>query len=353
MTDVSDADDEMEGAEETTLRVQASQEHRGKRLDAVLASFNDNDGLSRSRITALIKAGQCQVGGKSETNPARKLKGHEAIVLELPEAEDPNPQPENITLEIMFEDDALIVINKPAGMVVHPGAGNPTGTLVNALLHHCGDTLAGIGGVKRPGLVHRLDKNTSGVMVVAKTDAAHQHLSAQFADHGRTNDLERIYTAYVWGVPKHTFTVNAPLGRDRANRLKMSVSKRPDAREAVTHGERLTIYGDRDSPSLAKIECRLETGRTHQIRVHMAHIGHGIIGDPDYGRGGRTRANRFEEPAHSALLDFPRQALQARVLQFTHPKSTEIMRFEAPLDPDLQALEAILVANQTATIAKA
>lgn len=346
MTDALNADDEMEEAEETTLRVQASDEHRGKRLDAVLASINDDDGLSRSRITVLIKAGHCQVGGKAETSPARKLKGHEAIILDVPEAEDPDPQPENIPLEILFEDDALVVINKPAGMVVHPGAGNPTGTLVNALLFHCGDTLAGIGGVKRPGLVHRLDKNTSGVMVVAKTDAAHLHLSAQFADHGRTNDLERIYTAFVWGVPKHSFSVDTPLGRDRTNRLKMSVSKRPDAREAVTHGQRLDVYGDLDNPSIAKIECRLETGRTHQIRVHMAHIGHGIVGDPDYGRGGRTRANRLEEPAHSALLDFPRQALQARLLQFTHPKTSEIMRFEAPLDPDLQALEAILDANK-------
>lgn len=342
MTDALDKDDETEAGEEACLRVQASAEHRGKRLDAVLASLTEEEGLSRSRITALIKAGQCVVGSAAEPNPARKLKGHETIILELPEAADPSPQPEDIPLDILFEDETLIVINKPAGMVVHPGAGNPTGTLVNALLHHCGDTLSGIGGVKRPGLVHRLDKDTSGVMVVAKTDAAHQNLSAQFADHGRTNDLERIYTAFVWGVPKSTFTVDAPLGRDRANRLKMAVSKRPDAREAITHGERLAVYGAPDSPSIAKIACRLETGRTHQIRVHMAHIGHGIVGDPDYGRGGRTRANRFEEPAHSALLDFPRQALQARTLQFSHPKTAQIMRFEAPFDEDLQALEAIL-----------
>jgi 23S rRNA pseudouridine1911/1915/1917 synthase len=342
MTDALDDDGETETGAQTCLRVQASEEHRGKRLDAMLASASDDDGLSRSRITALIKAGQCAVDGASETNPARKLKGQEVIVLDLPEAEDPAPQPENIPLDILFEDDTLIVINKPAGLVVHPGAGNPTGTLVNALLHHCAGTLSGIGGVKRPGLVHRLDKDTSGVMVVAKTDAAHRNLSAQFADHGRTNDLERIYTAFVWGIPKTTFTVDAALGRDRANRLKMAVSKRPDAREAVTHGERLAVYGDADSPSIAKIACRLETGRTHQIRVHMAHIGHGIVGDPDYGRGGRTRANRFEEPAHSALLDFPRQALQARTLQFSHPETAEIMRFEAPFDQDLQRLEAIL-----------
>lgn len=347
MTDALDTDDELEADNEAVLRVQASDEHRGKRLDAVLASFNEDEGLSRSRITSLIKAGHCVIGDQVETNPAKKLKGGEHIDLSLPEAEEAIPQAENIPLNILFEDDDLIVINKPAGMVVHPGAGNPTGTLVNALLHHSGESLSGIGGVKRPGLVHRLDKDTSGVMVIAKTDKAHRHLSKQFADHGRTNDLERIYTAYVWGVPRSTFTVDAALGRDRANRLKMSVSKRPDAREAVTHGERLAVYGDPDNPSLAKIACRLETGRTHQIRVHMAHIGHGIIGDPDYGRGGRTRANRFDETTKMTLLAFPRQALQAQTLQFQHPTSAEIMRFEAPLDEDLQALEQVLEAADT------
>jgi 23S rRNA pseudouridine1911/1915/1917 synthase len=324
------------------LRLQASDAHRGKRLDAVLASEAEGTGLSRSRITALIKDGHCTLDGTPHSNPAAKLRGSETIELDIPKAEDPNPQPEAIPLDILFEDDALIVLNKPAGLVVHPGAGNPTGTLVNALLHHCGDSLSGIGGVKRPGLVHRLDKDTSGVMVVAKTDQAHQNLSAQFADHGRTNDLERIYTAFVWGNTKTKFTVDAAIGRDRANRLKMAVSKRPDAREAITHGHRLASYGDRESPTISKIACQLETGRTHQIRVHMAHIGHGVVGDPDYGRGGRTRANRFEDAAKEAILAFPRQALQATTLQFTHPKSAEIMRFDVELDKQLQELEAIL-----------
>lgn len=324
------------------LRLQASDAERGKRLDAALAAHADGTGVSRSRITTLIKNEYCTVNGKVFTNPAQKLRGTETITLELPEPEDPTPQPEAIPLEILYEDAALIVLNKPAGLVVHPGAGNPSGTLINALLHHCGDSLSGIGGVKRPGLVHRLDKDTSGVMVVAKTDHAHQHLSTQFADHGRTNNLERVYTAFVWGAPKTQFTVDAPIGRDRANRLKMAVSKRPDAREAITHGTRLVSYGDLDNPSVSKIECRLETGRTHQIRVHVAHIGHGVVGDPDYGRGGRTRANRFDEATKDALLAFPRQALQAQTLQFTHPETGEIARFEVELDKQLQELEALL-----------
>lgn len=324
------------------LRLEASEDARGKRLDAVLASAADGTGLSRSRITSLIKEGLCTVGGAQQTNAAQKLKGGEAIALAIPAPDDPNPLPENIPLDILHEDDALIVINKPAGLVVHPGAGNPSGTLVNALLYHCGDSLSGIGGVKRPGLVHRLDKDTSGVMVVAKTDKAHQHLSAQFADHGRTNDLERVYTALVWGNPKTQFTIDAPIGRDRANRLKMAVSHRLDAREAITHGHRVKTYGDPNAPSLALVECRLETGRTHQIRVHMAHIGHGVVGDPDYGRGGRTRANRFEEGAKNALLDFPRQALQARILQFEHPETGEIDRFEVALDKDIQGLIEVI-----------
>jgi 23S rRNA pseudouridine1911/1915/1917 synthase len=279
------------------LRLQASEAHRGKRLDATLAAVAEGTGLSRSRITALIKDGHCVLDGAPHTKPGDQTAWRRDHTLSVPEAEDPNPQPEAIPLDILFEDDALIVLNKPAGLVVHPGAGNPSGTLVNALLHHCGDSLSGIGGVKRPGLVHRLDKDTSGVMVVAKTDQAHQHLSAQFADHGRTNDLERLYTAFVWGGTKAQFTIDAPIGRDRANRLKMAVSKRPDAREAITHGQPAGhLWRSATIPAITKIACRLETGRTHQIRVHMAHIGHGVVGDPDYGRGGRTRANRFDEP---------------------------------------------------------
>ena len=327
------------------MRLQASAAERGKRLDAALAADPALAGLSRSRLSALVRAGHLRVDGAREASPARKLRGGEAIELDLPEPEDALPRPEPIPLRILHEDAALVVLDKPAGLVVHPGAGNPSGTLVNALLHHCGDSLSGIGGVRRPGLVHRLDKDTSGVMVVAKTDAAHRHLSAQFADHGRTNDLERIYTAYVWGGVKAAFTVDAPIGRDRGNRLRMAVSAGPDAREAVTHVERQAAWGDPARPAASRVECRLETGRTHQIRVHLAHAGHGLVGDPDYGRGGRSMAERMADPGRAALLAFPRQALQARVLQFTHPVTGRVLRFTADPDPDLAALEAALAAT--------
>lgn len=335
------ADDESDS--ENVLRLQASPSLRGKRLDAALASL-ETPGLSRSRITALIKAGHATLNGAPLANPAQKLRGEETITLTVPDAEDAEPQPENIPLAILHEDADLIVLNKPAGLVVHPGAGNPSGTLVNALLFHCGDSLSGIGGVKRPGIVHRLDKDTSGVMVVAKTDAAHHSLSAQFADHGKTNDLERLYTAFVWGKPRTQFTVDAALARDPHNRLKMAVSNRSDARHAVTHVQRLESYGAQDRPAISKVECQLETGRTHQIRVHMAHAGHGLVGDGDYGREGRTRANLLPDDLRDQLLAFPRQALQARILQFTHPSTEEVLRFETPLDDDLTALKSALSA---------
>ena len=328
-----------------SVGLQASGADRGKRLDAALAAHGAVADLSRSRIAALIKAGRLTVDDVPETNPARKLKGGECIVLIIPELEDATPQPEAIPLSILFEDEALIVLDKPAGLVVHPGAGNATGTLVNALLHHCGDSLSGIGGVRRPGLVHRLDKDTSGVMVVAKTDAAHRHLSAQFADHGRTNALERVYTAFVWGGVRPAFTIDAPIGRDRTNRLRMAVSAGSDARDAVTHVARLETYGDPARPAASLVECRLETGRTHQIRVHMAHAGHGLVGDPEYGRGGRTMAARMGEPGQGALLAFPRQALQARALQFTHPETGEVLRFAVDLDADLAALRDALTST--------
>ena len=329
---------------ENVLRLQASPSLRGKRLDAALASL-EVPGLSRSRITALIKAGHATLNGEPFANPAQKLRGEEAITLTVPEAEEPEPQPEDIPLDILHEDADLIVINKPAGLVVHPGAGNPSGTLVNALLFHCGDSLSGIGGVKRPGIVHRLDKDTSGVMVVAKTDAAHQNLSAQFADHGKTNDLERLYTAFVWGKPRTRFTVDAALARDPHNRLKMAVSKKADARHAVTHVQLLDRFVLQDLSAFSKVECQHDTGRTHQIRVHMAHSGHGLVGDGEYGREGRTRANLLPDEVREAVLAFPRQALQARTLQFTHPSTGEVLRFETPLDSDLEALEDALSAQ--------
>ena len=235
-------------------------------------------------------------------------------------------------------------------MVVHPGAGNTTKTLVNALIHHCGDSLSGIGGVKRPGIVHRLDKDTSGVMVVAKTDRAHRSLSEAFADHGLSGNLKRAYVALVWGAPENAGgVIDAPLGR-AADRVRRSVvpAGRADARRAVTHyrvRERFVMSSEGNERSkkpphavAALIECRLETGRTHQIRVHMAHISHPVVGDPDYAQAFRTKANLLPEPQRTIAKEFPRQALHAELLAFTHPVSGETMRFQAPFPPDMAAL---------------
>lgn len=248
---------------------------------------------------------------------------------------------------MLYEDDDVIVISKPAGLVVHPAAGNWTGTLVNALIHHCGDSLSGIGGVRRPGIVHRLDKDTTGVMVVAKNDVAHRHLSLQFADHGRTTSLERAYQAIVWGRPRQLVgTIDAPLGRSSSDRTRRAV-KRPDSQdadEAITHYEVLERFHETpDATALASlIECHLETGRTHQIRVHMAHIGHPLLGDAVYGGGFKTKANLLPEAAKQAVHRFTRQALHAYMLQFEHPRTGEVMHFEAPLPDDMEELAAAL-----------
>jgi 23S rRNA pseudouridine1911/1915/1917 synthase len=262
-------------------------------------------------------------------------------MVAVPEPDEPEPKGEAISLDILHEDADIIVINKPAGLVVHPGAGNWTGTLVNALIHHCGDSLSGIGGVKRPGIVHRLDKDTSGVMVVAKTDAAHRALSDAFADHGRSGDLERAYQALVWGAPeRNSGTIDAPLGRARDRVLRAVVPEgRDDARHAVTRYRVMERYPSDGAEIMASlVECRLETGRTHQIRVHMAHIGHPVIGDPDYGKAFRTKANRLPEPLRTAVADFPRQALHAWLLVFRHPQTHMLMRFEAPMPADMAAI---------------
>lgn len=320
----------------------------GNRLDQWLAAELAPD-LSRSRIQALIRGGAVRLDGAPVFEPKRKVATGERYAIELPEPEAPEPQPEAIPLDILYEDGELIVINKPAGLVVHPGAGNWTGTLVNALIHHCGDTLSGIGGVRRPGIVHRLDKDTSGVLVVAKTDRAHRALSEAFADHGRSSDLERAYEALVWGTPaRMTGVIDAPLGRASADRTRRAVvsDERDDARRAVTHYTVLKRFGGRnDSDAIAAlVECRLETGRTHQIRVHMAHIGHPLVGDQTYGRAFRTKANRLPDPLRNMVDEFPRQALHARLLAFRHPVTQEIMRFEAPLPEDFSELIAAFAA---------
>jgi 23S rRNA pseudouridine1911/1915/1917 synthase len=312
----------------------------GQRLDQWLAAALGGD-FSRSRLQALIRQGAVTVGGVPMTEPKRKMAAGDIVAIALPEPEPAEPQGEDIALDILYEDDELIVVNKRAGLVVHPGAGNWTGTLVNALIYHCGDSLSGIGGVRRPGIVHRLDKDTSGVLVAAKTDRAHKALSEAFADHGRDGDLERAYLALVWNIPSRmSGTVDAPLGRasDRVRRAVVPEG-RDDARHAVTHYAVLERFGEvGGGVQAALLECRLETGRTHQIRVHMAHIGHPLVGDRDYGTGFRTKANRLPEPARSVVNAFPRQALHAWLLAFRHPVSGEHMRFEAPVPTDFSGL---------------
>jgi len=309
----------------------------GKRLDAVLAAQLDT--LSRNRIQSLIKSGDVTIGGAKIVEPKYRVNEGDALTLTLPEPEDPEPRGENIPIAVVFEDEHLIVVDKPAGLVVHPGAGNWTGTLVNALIHHCGDSLSGIGGIKRPGIVHRIDKDTSGLLVVAKTDQAHQGLAAQFADHGKTGPLERAYSALVWGTPSSLKgTINANLARSRANRQKIAVVK-TSGRHAVTHWQVKERFGNADHPELASLmECRLETGRTHQIRVHMAHIGHPLIGDNDYGSGYKTKSNRLDPPLKGVIQGFGRQALHAGLLAFEHPVNSKTLRFESPYPSDFAKL---------------
>jgi 23S rRNA pseudouridine1911/1915/1917 synthase len=326
---------------EPTRKVLIAGEDAEGRLDQWLTAELSGD-FSRNRIQALIEQGAISVAGKIVTEAKRKIRPGEEIAIEMPPPEDPEPQGEAIPLEVIHEDKDLIVIVKPPGLVVHPGAGNWTGTLVNALIHHCGASLSGIGGVRRPGIVHRLDKDTSGVMVVAKNDAAHRHLAEQFADHGRTGPLERAYQAVVWGRPRQlTGTIDAALGR-AGDRTKRTVKREntDDAREAITHFEVLERFGELpDATALASlVECRLETGRTHQIRVHMAHIGHPLIGDLDYGAAFKTKSNLLPEPARAIVQRFPRQALHAYLLQFQHPATGEVMHFEVPLPDDMEEM---------------
>lgn len=253
-----------------------------------------------------------------------KVRADEQFTLTPPDAVPAEPEPEEIPLDILYEDDDLLVVNKPAGLVVHPGAGNPKGTLVNALLAHCHESLSGIGGVKRPGIVHRIDKETSGILVVAKNDFTHVRLSEQFAEH----TIERIYQAFVWGFVKNTAgTVVGNIGRSSANRQKMTIVKQ-GGKTATTHYERLAVFG---GGIASHIQCMLETGRTHQIRVHMSSIGHSLIGDSVYGV--------IPKNAPSFAKYFPRQALHAGYLAFVHPRTEEKMSFSAPLPPDMQELQ--------------
>lgn len=314
------------------------------RLDRVLAVHLTE--LSRSRLKALILAGAVSLRGAAVRDPAYHVVSGDTITIDVPEAAAPEPKGEDIALDIVFEDDDIIVLNKPKGLVVHPAAGHETGTLVNALIAHCGASLSGIGGVRRPGIVHRLDKDTTGLMVVAKNDLAHQSLSAQFADHGRTAPMRRGYMAFAWGVPgRHRGTVDAPIDRHPYARDKMAV--RQGGREAVTHWEILASFAGRDSkPIAALLACELETGRTHQIRVHLAHIGHPLMGDAVYGPHFKTKANQLGLESQAALAALGRQALHAYLLVLEHPRTGELLHWEAALPEDLLLLERALKAAQ-------
>ena len=305
-----------------TIDVRLEPGHAGWRLDRALADAVPT--LSRERLKSLIRSGAVEAAGKPFRDPAVKVRGDEIFLLAVPEPEPAHNEPQDIPLRVIFEDEHLLVVDKPAGLVVHPAAGNRDGTLVNALLHHCGGSLSGIGGVARPGIVHRIDKDTSGLLVVAKTDVAHEGLAKQFAVHS----IDRRYLAIVNGVPKFSDgTVDAPLARSAANRKKIAIVEGGRGKRAVTHWRRLEAL-----KGAALVECRLETGRTHQVRVHMASIGHPLVGDPVYGRSGKTYAKLLKE------LQFHRQALHAAELGFTHPVTKRRLSFASAMPPDMQEL---------------
>ncbi len=322
------------------IRVEMGALEAGQRLDRVLAGHMD--GASRNRLKALILEGQVTRGGETIKDPSIKVKPGECYWVTLPAPVSAVPAPQDIPLDVVFEDDDVIVVNKPAGMVVHPAAGHGDGTLVNALLHHCGSSLAGIGGVMRPGIVHRIDKDTSGLLVAAKNEQAQNALAKQFSAH----TIERAYLALIWGAPRPLLgTIDAALIRAEGNRKKVTVARDPDrgrARHAITHYKMLKRYGPEHNPLISLIQCRLETGRTHQIRVHMSHIGHAIVGDPLYGRGLSLISTKEGSPQirhlQTAIQDFSRQALHASILGFTHPATKKSLRFEIDLPPDIKGL---------------
>ena len=326
-----------------------AEDDAGARLDKWLSERLE--ALTRTRLKALIEDGALARGGEAFTDPSWKLRAGETYRLTLPPVADPTPKPEAIPLDVVYEDADLVIVNKPAGMVVHPAAGSWTGTLVNALLAHCGDSLSGIGGVARPGVVHRLDKETSGLIVAAKNDAAHQGLAAAFAAH----DIDRVYEALAIGAPRPgAGTVDAALARAASDRKKMAVvdeATHDNARHAVTHYKTLESFGRsraklKGDAVASLVECRLETGRTHQIRVHLSHIGHPLIGDQVYGRGpGLAGLKPGDEAANHALAvlkKFRRQALHAKVLGFAHPVTSDEIRFEREAPQDFQRLLAAL-----------
>ncbi len=331
--------DDTDGPEISVLVV--GPDEVGQRLDKLLAlhAAREDLGLSRTRLQDLIAGGFVWIDGAAASSPSAKPREGARILFEVPPPLDAAPLPEEIPLDIVYEDQDLIVVDKPAGLVVHPAPGHPSGTLVNALLFHCGAGLSGIGGIRRPGIVHRLDKDTTGLMVAAKSERAHKGLAETFADHGRSGSLVREYLAVVWNLPDRSAgTVDAPLGRHPHHRDRMAVVPASKGRHAVTHWSLEEKY----APVAALLRCRLETGRTHQIRVHMAHLGHPLIADPVYGAGFRTKASQVDDDARAAILALGRQALHAAVLGFDHPVTRETLLFERPLPPDMTALTATL-----------
>ena len=326
----------------TPLIVTIPEDSGPARLDKALALLCEAHSISRSRLRVLIEGGSVAThpGGKILTDASQKVRAGASFAVHVPPPLPATPEPEDIPLTVLFEDAHLIVIDKPVGMVVHPAPGSWTGTLVNALLHHCGDSLSGIGGERRPGIVHRIDKDTSGILVVAKSDAAHHGLSEQFAAH----TIERLYRAVVWGKPSRAdarlaglpsvsfepgrIRIETTIGRSRTDRKKMAVNV-DDGRHAIT---RVAIREDIGAATL--VECQLETGRTHQIRVHLAHIGHPLVGDQAYGRA-RVPPNSLPEEARIAIKAFPRQALHAATLGFIHPVTAEAMRWTSPIPQDI------------------
>ncbi|MGB4865193.1 MAG: RluA family pseudouridine synthase [Hyphomicrobium sp.] len=320
------------------------------RLDRWLAA--QIPALSRGRVQALIKDGHVTQAGRTIVEPNTRVKPAEVYEIVVPEAVPSDVTGEAMPLTVVFEDQSVIVIDKPAGLVVHPAAGHETGTLVNALVAHCGDSLSGIGGVKRPGIVHRLDKDTTGLLVVAKTDEAHQSLSDQFRSHGEDGRLHRAYLALVWGVPvRPKGVIDAALARSTANRTKISVSRHETARHAVTHYEVVeTFHGAKPAATVSLLRLVLETGRTHQIRVHLAHIGHPVLGDPVYGTGFKTREAALNDVAQPLVARLRRQALHAEELGFEHPRSGKPKLFKSPLPVDMQRIIDALRAKPAAPV---
>ncbi|WP_029671059.1 RluA family pseudouridine synthase [Hyphomicrobium sp. 802] len=325
--------------EKTTshIDVVAGPEDAGQRVDRWLAT--KIEGISRARVQALIRDGHVSAGDTIR-ELRTPVKPGLTYTVSIPPAEDSGVKGEEIALHVVYEDDNVIVIDKPAGLVVHPSAGHDAGTLVNALIAHCGDSLSGIGGVKRPGIVHRLDKDTSGLLVVAKSDAAHQGLAEQFKSHGRDGRLHRSYLAFVWGrLPKPAGSIDARLARSRTNRLKIAVTRGEEGREAKTHYEVLDVFpGETPSGDISLLRLVLETGRTHQIRVHLAHIGHPVVGDPTYGAGFKTRLASVRANAKDHATALMRQALHAERLQFEHPITDKKLNFYSKLPLDLERL---------------